>query len=541
MGGAEPLTVRRAACVLAAAALVVAVAGTPTGAAVAASPAPPFFVGCAAPGPSPTVVVGKVACQELASPALGGTTAFSYFVPPACAPATGRRCPVLYLLHGFGGDYTSMLGTASHPSGWVAAVGSGPPIDPHTVADPWDYADPAHWVPRPALDLILVAPDGRTVPGGYGPAPGVDGFWVDWNPRYAASGDEPRYHTPAPGFATDVVQEIQPYVEAHLPTRSGRDWRALAGTSLGGYGSYQIGLAHPDLWSSLGSVSGALNLLLLPGPDPSRARSPVGAQPQGPVPYHSLPGAVGVVPGSLGQTQAEDFNATTLALGDPVADQSYYRGRNPRDLAINAGAFRSGRQVTELRGFSNDAVPRRSADLDSPSGYLTAQGFEALVLDMNLDFQAALADVGVSDHYELHPGIHSDPYWYPWLRGQLESQYASLRHPDGGGSPPPSPDRFDYRSVERSFSVWGWRFDVNRPTVEFLELRDVTCRGLTLRGSGQVTLVVPAACGTGSNGSRLVHVDLGPSMPTDAPAGADATPAYGRSVTVGLAPLHGGH
>src|SRR5205823_685858 len=94
-------------------------------------------------------LVGRVVreqSQELTSPALGGTTAFSYFVPPACAPASGRRCPVLYLLHGFGGDYTSMLGTAAHPSAWVASVGSGPPVDPHRVADPWNYSDPAHWV-----------------------------------------------------------------------------------------------------------------------------------------------------------------------------------------------------------------------------------------------------------------------------------------------------------------------------------------------------------------------------------------------------------
>ena len=464
---------------LAAAALAAGILAPPGRAAVAASPTAPLFAGCAVPAPALTVVVGRVSCQELTSPALGGTTAFSYFVPPACAPASGRRCPVLYLLHGFGGDYTSMLGTAAHPSAWVASVGSGPPVDPHRVADPWNYSDPAHWVPRPGLDLILVAPDGRTVPGGYGPTPGVDGFWADWNPRYAGSGDEARYHTPAPRFATDVVHEILPYVESHFPTRSGREWRALAGTSLGGYGSYQLGLVHPDLWSSLGSVSGALNLLLLPGPDPAPVRSPAGLQPPAPVPYHPLPGAVGVLPGSVGQAQAEDVNAATLAFGDPVADQAYYRGRNPRDLALNAGAFRAGRQVTELSGFSNDAVPRRSEDFSSPSDYLTAQGFEALVLDMNVDFQAALLAVGVGDHYELHPGIHSDPYW------------------------------------------------------------NVTCRGLTLRGSGEVTLEVPARCGTGTKGSRLVHVDLGPSMPTDAPAGADAAPAYGRSVTVGLAPLHG--
>lgn len=404
-------------------------------------------------------------------------------------------------------------------------------MDPHSVPDPWDYSDPAHWVPRPALDLILVAPDGLTVPGGYGPAAGVEGFWTDWNPRYGAAGDEPRYPTPAPRFAADLLDEVMPYVESHLPTRTGRAWRALAGTSLGGYGSYAIGLEHPDLWSSLGSVSGALNILVLSGFDPAKASLPTGVQPPGPVPYRPLPGAVGALPGSVGQPDAEDLNAATLALGDPVADQAYYRGHNPRDLAFNAGAFRSGRQVTDLRGFSNDAVPRRSADFASPSDYVVAQSFEALVLDMNVDFQAATTDVGVSDHYELHPGIHSYPYWNPWLRGQLEHQFAAF------SQPPPAPDRFGYQTVDRSFSIWGWRFDVARPTVEFLQLRDVMCSSLTLRGTGQVTFEVPASCGTGSNGSRIVHVDLGPSMPTDAPAGADATPAYGRTMTVHLTSL----
>src|SRR5437764_949239 len=88
------------------------------------------------------------------------------------------------------------------------------------------------------LALILVAPHGRTVPGGYGPAPDLDSFWTDWNPRYAAGGDSPKYPTPAPRFSTFLTDELLPYVEAHFPTASGRRWRALAGTSLDGYGSY---------------------------------------------------------------------------------------------------------------------------------------------------------------------------------------------------------------------------------------------------------------------------------------------------------------
>jgi len=498
--------------------------------------APSFFSGCAGPSDRPALVVGRVGCQELPSPALGGTTAFSYYVPPACSPATGRRCPVLYLLHGWGGDYTSELGTADHPSAWVAGLSSGPTMDPHTVTDPWDYSDPSKWTPRAGLGLILVAPDGRTVPGGYGPGPGIEGFWDDWNPRYAVGGDAPRYRTPPPRFATDVVGELIPYVDRHFPTGSGRQWRALVGTSLGGYGSYEIGLLHPDLFSSLGSVSGILNILLAPAAQPVGG-APVGVQPPVPLGYHRVPGPIAAVPGQVGQQDAENINAATLALGDPVADQDYYRGNTPLDLAINAAAFGGGRQVTVLRGFSNDAVPRRPADFSSPGGYLVAQGFESLVLDANVEFQAALAQLGIHDHYELHPGIHNDAYWNPWVRGQLEAQYASLRHWDGGGSPPGAPDTFSYRSISRSFAVWGWAFNVERPNTEFLEIDRARCSGLTLRGTGRVVFTVPTSCATGVHGSRTVTVDLGPSMPTDAPAGAGATPVYGRTVTVVLRPL----
>src|SRR5262249_4441127 len=158
--------------------------------------------------------VGRVTCQEIPSAALGGTTAFSYLVPAPCAPDTGRTCPVIYLLHGFGGDYTSMLGTGDDPSAYAAALTSGPKVDPHTVSDPWDYSDPKTWVAKPTLDAILIAPDGRTLPGGYGPAAGLDGYWTDWNPRYAKGGSDEKYSTPAPRFEAQVLDELIPYVQA---------------------------------------------------------------------------------------------------------------------------------------------------------------------------------------------------------------------------------------------------------------------------------------------------------------------------------------
>lgn len=475
--------------------------------------------------------VGVVACQTLPSADLGGTTAFSYFVPPACQNA---RCPTLYLLHGFGGDLHSMLGTVTHPSGWVAALSSRPKVAPADTDQPWTESDPATWVSAPQLPVVLVAPDGRTVPDGDGPGPGLEGFWTDWNPRYAKGGDSPRYDTPPPKFAAEVTDELIPYVEAHFPVGRGRDWRAIAGTSLGGYGSYAIGLSHPDDFASMGAVSGIMNILLLPGLDASADGGPGGVAPPAQLPATTLPGPAGAsIPLNALPEQARGFAVATYAFGDPSVDQSYYRGRMPRDLAVNAHAdfVAHGRSTQSLvvRGFSNDAAPRQPSDFASPPGYLGAQAFEAIVLASNIEQNQAFADAEVEQHYEMHPGIHSDAYWNPWLRGQLEAQYAALRHPDGGGAPPPLPTTFDYRSAAAHFSVWGWQFTAKRAATEFTDLTDVTCAGLTIRGTGDVTVVPPHRCH-----AAQVTVHLGPGMPTSAPAGADEAPVYGNVAHVRL-------
>lgn len=501
-----------------------------------------LFPGCQAPRAGRlAVVVGRVTCVQTPSRLLGGTTALSYFVPPGCAPGRGRRCPTLYLLHGFGGDFTSMLGTAEAPTAWVAALNHAPPTAPEDSAAPWTEADATRWPRAAALDMVLVAPDGRTTPGGYGPRSGLDGYWADWNPRYAAGGDEATYATPAPRFASYVVDELVPYVEANLPVGKGRDWRALAGTSLGGYGSYAVGLEHPDYWASLGAVSGIMNILLLPGLDPSPQPGPGGASTPVPTPYSPLPGHLAPLSATPGP--AADFSAATYAFGDPSADQAYYRGYQPVDLADNALAFadtKGGHRRTQsiyIRGFSNDAVPRQASDFSSPPNYLVAQGFESLVLATNVELNHAFDDLGVAYAYQRHPGIHEDAYWNPWLREQEVAQYQRLDHAGGGGRPPPAPTVFDYRSVSTAFSVWGWQVKVARPDVEFLELTAVSCSGLTLQGTGSVTVTVPAHCHTGLHGHRRFTVELGPAPPADPPAGVDSTPVYGRSVAVALTPI----
>jgi hypothetical protein len=91
--------------------------------------------------------------------------------------------------------------------------------------------------------------------------------------------------------------------------------------------------------------------------------------------------------------------------------------------------------------------------------------------------------------------------------------------------------------VFKSFEVWGWRFAIERPIQEFINLTNVSCDSLTLRGTGVVTVTVPKSCGTGVAGSNIVSVDLGPSTPVNEPVALGLCDSYGHTETVALEPL----
>ena len=54
-----------------------------------------------------------------------------------------------------------------------------------------------------------------------------------------------------------MIKEIMPWAESKYRVASGRQNRALAGLSMGGGQTFNIGLAHLDLFSSLGVFSSA--------------------------------------------------------------------------------------------------------------------------------------------------------------------------------------------------------------------------------------------------------------------------------------------
>jgi S-formylglutathione hydrolase FrmB len=121
---------------------------------------------------------------------------------------TGDPYPVLYLLHGWSGNF----------AGWL---GSAPQLLRH--ADTYG--------------MIIVCPDG-----------GYDSWYLD-----SPVDSTVRYET---HIAFEVVQ----YVDYYYHTRRESRGRAIAGLSMGGHGAIFLAIRHPDVFGAAGSMAGGLDL-----------------------------------------------------------------------------------------------------------------------------------------------------------------------------------------------------------------------------------------------------------------------------------------
>ncbi|MDR7360920.1 alpha/beta hydrolase [Nocardioides marmoribigeumensis] len=132
---------------------------------------------------------------------------------------SGRRYPVLHLLHGTSGG-----------------------------ADDWVRNGEVRRATA-RRDVIVVMPD-----GGYDSNGG--GWWTDWVDQHTSLG--------AARWETFHVRQLVPWVDAHLRTVPRRGARAIAGLSQGGFGSFSYAARHPDLFVSAASFSGAPDIARAP-------------------------------------------------------------------------------------------------------------------------------------------------------------------------------------------------------------------------------------------------------------------------------------
>ncbi len=159
---------------------------------------------------------GKLEIVEYDSKSVGNKRKALIYTPPGYSP--NARYPVLYLLHGIGGDEREWQKNGA----------------PEVILDNL-HAD------KKLVPMIVVLPNGRAQP----------------NDRA-----EGNVFASAPAFAKfeqDLLNDLIPFVESNYAVRTNRENRALAGLSMGGGQSLNFGLGHLDTFAWVGGFSSAPN------------------------------------------------------------------------------------------------------------------------------------------------------------------------------------------------------------------------------------------------------------------------------------------
>jgi len=178
---------------------------------------------------------GKIDTVTYESKTVGSNRRALVYTPPGYAK--NKKYPVLYLLHGIGGDEKEWL-NGGHPEVILDNLYDGKKIEP----------------------MIVVMPNGRAMKddratGNIMAADKVQAFAT---------------------FEQDLLTDLIPYIEKNFPVKSDRDNRAVAGLSMGGGQSLNFGLGNLDKFAWVGGFSSAPNTKmpeqLVPDPDAARSK-----------------------------------------------------------------------------------------------------------------------------------------------------------------------------------------------------------------------------------------------------------------------------
>lgn len=178
---------------------------------------------------------GTIETVEYDSRTVGTRRKTMVYTPPGYS--TEQKYPVLYLLHGIGGDETE----------WYRHG------QPHVILDNLYAAGKLE-------PMIVVLPNGRAME----------------NDR--AEGDifAPDKVKAFETFESDLLNDLIPFIESHYSVLTDREHRALAGLSMGGGQSLNFGMTNTDRFAWVGGFSSAPNTkpgeVLVPDPEAFKDR-----------------------------------------------------------------------------------------------------------------------------------------------------------------------------------------------------------------------------------------------------------------------------
>jgi len=161
---------------------------------------------------------GQIAPFEYDSKVTGTKRKANVYLPPGYDAK--RKYPVLYLLHGIGGDEGE----------WLRAASPQALLD-NLIAD------------GKAVPMIVVMPNGRALA----------------DDRAIGNPFTPEKVRGFEAFERDLLDHLIPAVESKYSTDTDREHRALAGLSMGGGQALNFGFGHLDRFAWIGAFSAAPN------------------------------------------------------------------------------------------------------------------------------------------------------------------------------------------------------------------------------------------------------------------------------------------
>jgi enterochelin esterase-like enzyme len=159
---------------------------------------------------------GKLETVEYDSTTVGAKRKAQVYTPPGYSK--DQKYPVLYLLHGIGGDENE----------WTRGGSANVVLDNL-------YAD------KKAVPMIVVLPNGRA------------------SKDLTARDPIPKQSPAFAAFEKDLLTDLIPFVEKNYSVKADRESRALAGLSMGGGQSLNFGLGNLDTFAWVGGFSSAPN------------------------------------------------------------------------------------------------------------------------------------------------------------------------------------------------------------------------------------------------------------------------------------------
>lgn len=168
--------------------------------------------------PRTDILHGKIDTVQYKSKTVGSKRKALVYTPPGYSKK--KKYPVLYLLHGIGGDEKEWLRGGQ----------------PQVILDNL-YAD------KKIQDMIVVMPNGRAMKDD------------------RATGDimAPDKVQAFATFEKDLINDLIPFVEKKYSVLKNQENRAIAGLSMGGGQSLNFGLGNPDKFAWVGGFSSAPN------------------------------------------------------------------------------------------------------------------------------------------------------------------------------------------------------------------------------------------------------------------------------------------